>query len=387
MAELLLSLVIPTRNRPNQCLATLQGILVFDEEIEIVIFDSSDTDSLRKEVSKLSNSRIHYIYNCNVNNITECFEAAVQEASGQYICMIGDDDGITPYLFAWARHALENGVTSVTTHETNYAFYNWPDIRSKYFGSAASGKLYMHIQHVSEQKPMITKTIIDPFLTNAGQGCGGLPRIYHGLIRRDVLANMREQYGQCFAGVSPDVSFSYLAAHCSPKHYLIGDPLTISGASAASNAGRSAMRVHKGDLWSDPHMKNFKNESWPKEVPEFFSIETIWAQAALSAIRLQDNVKISKFNFTRLYALLLIRHPDRIKVTLAALKKLNRNARSVGCRVSYGKLIFETIKVTISDTYSILRKIFRKAHPDPKVEVHAFLSIIEATRFIRQKFN
>jgi Glycosyl transferase family 2 len=384
-AQALLSIVIPTRNRQKQCLETLQAILMYQNDMDLVVFDSSDAEDLRSDIVKLSDDRINYVYTRSVTNITECFEAAVEQATGQFVCMIGDDDGITPYLFEWAKRAAENNISSVSTHESNYAYYNWPDIRSKYFGAQISGQLFFHFEPVTVSNPVNMATSIDKFLGGAGQGCGHLPRIYHGLVSRRTLLQMKAQYGQCFAGVSPDVSFSLLASFTTEKHYVIIEPLTISGSSAVSNAGRSAMRQHQGDLWDDPHMKNFRDETWPADVPAFFSIETVWAQATLAAIQLHDPGMRVRFNHTYLHVLLLVRHPDRARQTMASFRKLQR-AEQVS-KHSYISISITLIRTMCADIRMIFQKLLRKAFPDPRVTNMALGSIIDASDFIRYYFT
>jgi hypothetical protein len=209
-----------------------------------------------------------------------------------------------------------------------------------------------------------------------------MPRIYHGLIRRDVLDAMRTDFGCCFDGVSPDVSFSYLAALRSNHHVVIRAPLTISGASAVSNAGRSAMRVHKGDLWSDPHMKNFRGELWPAEVPEFFSVETVWAQATLSALRRAGGHDLRRFNLSRLYALLLLRHADHFSDILQSLRAAS--APDTAAPLSWLHFGATLIVATIEHATAGVAKIVRKISGGTRsVRVSNAASIVEASELVR----
>lgn len=372
-----LSIVVPTKDRQEQCIATVQSVLAFDEAFELIVFDSSERgDILGQQLERLNDDRVRHVHVPALANMTECFEAAIEPARGSFVCMIGDDDGVTSALFDWTRRAIEEGLTSVTTDPMVYASYNWPGIRSKYFGDAASGKLFVRLDSRVATRIVNARTQIDGFLRAAGQGCGSMPRVYHGLVARPVLSQMAKTMGRCFDGVSPDVSFSYFAAHFSPRHAIIGTPLTIGGASVSSNAGRSAMRQHKGDLWSDPHMRRYAGEPWPPEVPEFFSVETVWGQATLRALARAGNNDRSRFNDARFYSLLLLRHPDRWRATVAALATrpfLQRLRAAV-----------TLVPVAAEHAFGAARKIIRRFRPDRSVQTLDAASIGTASTLVDQ---
>jgi hypothetical protein len=352
--------VIPTKNRQVQCIEAVRSIIAFDELFELIVFDSSDDGTiLGRDLAAFNDERIRHMHVPALANMTQCFEAAITPARGAFVCLIGDDDGITQNLFDWTRRAARDNLTSVTTDPEIYAWYNWPGIRSKYFGDTVSGKLFVRLDDNVKMRTVDARTQIDRFLKAAGQGCESMPRVYHGIVARSTLTEIAAKVGRCFDGVSPDVSFSYFAAHFSPRHAIIDVPLTIGGASVASNAGRSAMRQHKGDLWSDPHMRNYVGEPWPKEVPEFFSVETVWGQATLAALSRVDDDGPDDFNFARFYSLLLIRHPDRWREIAASLKCRNMVQRL--CAI--GNLV----PVAIEHGLYAARKISNRFWPDRKI--------------------
>lgn len=353
-----LSIVIPTRNRPDQCAATAAAVLAFDEDMELVVYDSSEGDELAARLP--ADPRLRLVRGDSSHNMTQCFEAAVTHATRDFVCMIGDDDGVTPALFEWAARAAEEGIASVTCDPAFYAMYNWPDVRSKYFGDSVSGKLHLRLggQASVDEDP---KRSISRFLDEAGQGCQSMPRVYHGLVARQLLEAIRARYGRCFDGVSPDVSFAYFAASIGQRHRVVERPLAISGQSAGSNAGRSAMREHKGDLWSDPHMQRYRGVAWPKELPAFFSVETVWGQASLSALSVAGGADLERFHFHRLYAKLLLNHRDRLDETMAAFRA-NPRATVSGLAVALAS-------EALGKGGTIARKLWRRALPDREVTI------------------
>jgi hypothetical protein len=369
-----LSILVPTRNRPAQCAATVAAILGFDADFELIVYDSSEDDVLAGMLP--ADPRLRRMRGDSRHNMTQCFEAAIPHATRDFVCMIGDDDGVTPALFDWAVRAAEAGISSVTCDPAFYAMYNWPDVRSKYFGDSVSGKLYLRIGGDASGREDPARSIAR-FLKEAGQGCQSMPRVYHGLVARRLLDAIRARYGRCFDGVSPDVSFAYFAASLGQPHVVVQRPLAISGQSAGSNAGRSAMREHKGDLWSDPHMQRYRGVAWPSELPAFFSVETVWGQATLSALARAGGEDIRRFDYHRLYARLLLRHRDRLAETMAAF---HANDRATGPGLA-AALLAEAGAMGMA----VGQKLRRRILPDRDVTILPAPDIASASRLTAKR--
>lgn len=370
-----LSIVMPTKSRQRQCRASVRAILShYTQDFELIVYDSSLTDELRSTFSDLNDVRLRYVHDPRAKNMTECFEAALQLARRDYICMIGDDDGLTPFLFKWLERAAQQNLTSVVTAPANFIQYNWPGVRSPYFGSAAGEKLLLRYDGAIESREGDAKDELPSFLNSAGQGCGTLPRVYHGLVAQSVLDGIRRSSGAYFTGVSPDVSFSYLAGLHSPRHAIVAEPLTIGGTSSVSNAGRSMMNEHRGDLWTDPHMKHYGGEAWPDDVPEFFSVETVWGQATLSAIDRAGAHPRDAFNFSRFYALLILGHPDRAADVWRALRARPRSERAM--------VLAALGRVSVEKALHFLARAKRKFAGDRSFTELRAATISDATRIV-----
>jgi hypothetical protein len=143
------------------------------------------------------------------------------------------------------------------------------------------------------------------------------------------------------------------------------------------------MRHHKGDLWSDPHMLRYKGEPWPAEVPEFFSVETVWAQATLRAIdRAADGDRL-QYGFNHLYALCLLRHPDRVRETLRAIRSHLGQHGIVKSIATTLMLVARVAVVAIEPAILVCQKLYRKVRPDPLVRAFKAATVIEASRIVQ----
>ena len=91
-----LSILIPTRNREDYAVQVIQHVLkINDSRFELVIYNNSDTNRLETLLSdNLKDARIKYYYNCDVLSFVENFSLGISKCEGEYLTIIGDDDGI-----------------------------------------------------------------------------------------------------------------------------------------------------------------------------------------------------------------------------------------------------------------------------------------------------
>lgn len=309
----LLSIAIPTHNRARYAIPAIRSILaIADPRLEVVVSDTSSTGELAAWMADRCNSwvtdpRLNYFRPQEKLDMTGNHNAAIAAASGEYVCLIGDDDTITADALLAAAWAKDKGVELIAPNVvTNYV---WPDFRSRYLGAAHASRLYF-AKRFGDTLVHDSSIALASALHNAAQGTDGLPKIYHGIVKRAVLERIRELSGAYFHGSSPDVSGAIGLAYCSKSFVVVDYPLTIPGASGGSNTGRSAMNTHKGKLSQESQTKGFEAGGWSQGVPRFFSVETVWAHAALETIRRIAPLKVVAFNFARLIAVCHVLHSE-----------------------------------------------------------------------------
>lgn len=309
--SVLLSVVIPTHNRSRYAVSAIRSILSINHPgLELVVTDTSANQELEDAVGSggvFDDPRFRYIRPAQKLDMTGNHNAAVAAATGEYVCLIGDDDTITADALQAVDWAIRNGVDMIAPEVT--ANYAWPDFRSRHFGAGHSSRLYL-----SERMSGISRSACVDAAANAlGQACQGtegLPKIYHGIVRRSLLTQIRERSGAYFHGSSPDVSGAIGLALIGGNFVVSHYPVTIPGASGGSNTGRSAMNTHKGKLGQEEQTRGFLEKGWSTGVPRFFSVETVWAHAALETIARLSPEAAASFNFVHLLARCAVTHPD-----------------------------------------------------------------------------
>ncbi len=309
----LLSIVVPTHNRARYAKYCIDAVLSLQSpELQLVVADTSSDGELYDWLHNggsnlLADQRLVYRKIDYPSNVTRNHNDAMALASGEYVCVIGDDDCATSAALEAARWASTNGIDAVS--QTQTSIYAWPDFRSQTNGTAHAGRLYVP-RGIGKVSWRDAEADLIAALHRACQATTGLPRTYHGIVRRSLFEQLRERTGAYYHGSSPDISAAIAIACMIESYCEVELPLTISGISSGSNSGRSAMNTHKGDLSSDPQTREFEASGWPAGVPRIFAVETVWAHAGLEILRRLRPDLLPRFNYPHLLALCTMRHSD-----------------------------------------------------------------------------
>ena len=280
----LLSILIPTKNREEYTLKVIRQILsVTADDFQLVIQDNSDTNVLESKLSVFGgDKRLTYSYDSRLLSFVDNFSRGLDRCTGEYIIILGDDDGINPDIFAVAAWASQNNIDAITPSLP--LVYFWPQSR---VGSAdRNGTL--HINHFTGNiKTVQPKKILKRFMEN---GCFNylaydLAKAYHGLVKRSILTSVRDKTGRFIGGLTPDIYLSVAISSLAGKLIVIDYPLTISGICNKSGSSDSATGKHTGQLKDAPHFRGHDSYDWSSNVAPFYSVETIWADSALAALR------------------------------------------------------------------------------------------------------
>ena len=315
----LLSVVIPTRNRMATLVHSITNVLESGDDLEVVVHDTSDDATAWDGVAKYfgDEPRLRYRYTAPPQSFAETFDKAVSLARGRFVTIIGDDDGVLPHLLECTRMIEEAGWEALTP--TTPAAYNWPDFRHLYYGDSDAGRLSV-LPFSSAWEEIDVEQELIRTARGGFQDFGRLPRIYYGVVRRDRLEALRERSGAHFVGTSPDISGAVGLATVVSKLVRLDYPVFLPGSSANSGAGRSGMKKHVGTLSETPQTAAFA-DTWPSEVPPFYAVQTVWAQAALATLDALGEREIkAQFGMARLHAQALVHnHPHRATI-LASLR-------------------------------------------------------------------
>lgn len=314
----ILSIIIPTKNRYTYLESCLKAISFNYNrpDVEIIITDNS---SIKKNIKSLSLfSNIHYSYSAEPISQVENFENAMSKVSGEYVTMIGDDDGLSSTLLEVTYFLKSKNKQALIAP---FVSYYWPDIISNNIINQFSGKIF-HKKYNYEIYDISVKNEIDKSLKLGGGSLCRLPRMYYGIIRKDILDKVKNESGSFFPGPSPDMANAFSAAIYTETLTFFDAPLFIAGNSAHSAAGIGLAGKHIGKIKGNPMLPKDCHLNWTAQVPKFWSGPTIWAESLLkSAVLTGKTEYIEKFNYARLYANCFVFHSIFSKEVNEAIKQ------------------------------------------------------------------
>lgn len=344
--DCILSIIIPTKNRSYYAEKTIKQVLsATSDHAQIVVSDNSDTQELNEIILGLKSNRIKYIYTENDISMVDNYALAIKESSGEYVCCIGDDDGVLPALEQLAFFMNDHDIEAAI-HPRN-AQYWWPSniVPPQFQGKGNfDGWLRMpmptgvvrfidvHHELKKTEKDGV-QSIFDYNVT----------RLYHGLVSRRVINQMVETTGKYCGGLAPDGYFAGALSCITKKAIYFDYPLTISGACPKSPGATG----HIGGFYENPHLRTHKNYDWYAGIPKIFSVETVWADSFMHGVRDVKPQDCRWFNTDVLAMYCLIRHK-------VFKNEIIKSRREDG--LSNVSLVFAFIRILIKKVY---RTVFK----------------------------
>lgn len=274
----LLSIVIPTRNRSIYCLEAVRQILnVTDERVQIVVTDNSDKNTLQKQFNELCSDRVKYKFISTRISGVDNYAYGIELSEGEYVCCIGDDDGILRNILPITLWMKDNQVDAVKPGVQ--ATYFWPKATKEYdSGCVGLTEISEEVAIVDPKKELVNfmrSGIID--FPNAK-----LVKAYHGIVKRELFEKIKERTGKFCGGLSPDIYLSVALSTIVNRLVCIDVPISIFGACRASTTADSVNKINMGKLEDAPHFIGQAYE-WSTLVPKYYCGSNIWADSALHA--------------------------------------------------------------------------------------------------------
>lgn len=344
----ILSIIIPTKNRYSTLLPLLDALCNFESNnFEIVIQDNSENNiEIISYLESNKDVRLKYFYCGHKLSVSENSNLVVKHSIGNYICFIGDDDGVMPYIVDVVEWMKSNDIKVLKAFKPNYY---WPDQKSNYLSNDTSGNL-KHEKFNYTIKKISSKEAFDFTLKKGGTSMKMLPCLYHGIVKREVLDAIFDKCETYFPGPSPDMANAIALTQFINEYTYVDFPVVISGKSAKSTGGQGVLHKHVSKIEDVVHLPKDTAKNWSKEVPKFWTGPTIWAESVLKAI---DNCDIdagkNKFNYAYLYASLYVFNYSNRKVIF---KNFQLNKLTFDFWESYFDIFLNRSQVFLKNRFS-----------------------------------
>lgn len=292
----LLSIIIPTKNRQFTCLYAIESVLLIESDIiELVIQDCSETEILKEQIfNKFGNDkRIKYFYTDTLPSMTENWNLAISNSTGQYICGIGDDDAVLPSCLEFTKWMYANQIQAVLGANVHYV---WKDAATS---SYTNGRLSHNMHYTGDIFEVEVKDEFYKKAMNCGFGyTDDLANLYHGIIEKSLLEIHKKNSGHYLSGTSLDVYNAMTMPTYLKKSFYVDYPLTLKGASRSSNSNRIYSK--KG---FNIHLSEYKNLQIPEVLPTVLNADVSIAESTIVALQhTKQEDLISKMNLNVVYA-------------------------------------------------------------------------------------
>jgi glycosyltransferase involved in cell wall biosynthesis len=223
------SIVIPTRNNGQTIGMTIESCLLLNyDDFEVIIQDNSSNDETAELVAKIVDSRIKYFRNSSDLHMTENWNLAVENSSGEWVIVLGGDDVIRKDALLKIDEATNSSRAQSVTW--SLSVYTWKNF-------TIEGK--SNLLSIPPTTPGFSehKTITE--INNLVEGkFSGLPSLYYGCIKRDLI-DKALQSGPLLDSRCPDLYSASLFGLLTETFVRINSPLTIAG----FLANRQSLRI------------------------------------------------------------------------------------------------------------------------------------------------
>ncbi|WP_370401998.1 glycosyltransferase family 2 protein [Sulfitobacter sp. JB4-11] len=228
-----ISIVIPTRERAQYLLQSVQTALAIDDpDLEIVVSDNASMDGTDDLMRQFDDPRLVYVNTGARLSMRQNFEYAFNASTGAYLVFFGDDDGILPGQFRFLRALVEKHKPDGLSWRK--ATYGWP---VEGYGKKTGGIRFYRDSCFGGAQSYKGRDNLTKLLTADVTALRPVPDIYHGCLSRDYMIRTSMDSETVFDSTIPDVNLTYRAILKDGDFIHVDHPLSINGYSPASTGG------------------------------------------------------------------------------------------------------------------------------------------------------
>jgi glycosyltransferase involved in cell wall biosynthesis len=235
----LLSVIIPTRERVQTLPFAIETALDQQSvDFEVLVSDNFSQDNTRDVVASIADPRLRYVNTGKRLSMCDSYEFGLDNARGDFVLIIGDDDAVFPGAIDRLQSFLASGSHQVFTWQM--PVYYWP-----MDGKPAATTDLAPLQPPREIDLQKTAAFV---ISHGGWQHYRIPSLYHSAVSRRIPDALRQKTGRVFHTTLPDVFTSMAMPVFAAKALDIGQPVTASGHSRHSNGGANIAKQGRSVL-------------------------------------------------------------------------------------------------------------------------------------------
>ncbi len=223
------SVVIPTRNRLQLLRHAIETVRRQPyADWELIIADNASEQDVRGYVAALADPRIRYFRSERFLPVTDNWNYAIDKATGDYVAMLGDDDGLTPNYFPKIEAFVASFGDPDVIYMDIYQFFHpgvAPWCKEGYVADIRNGFFFEN-----RHEPFF---LAKELVLKAVRGSIHLRRnftfnIQAFAFKRHFLAHLRAR-GPIFRSPFPDYYLANVALFMAQVVLVVPEPMAIAG--------------------------------------------------------------------------------------------------------------------------------------------------------------
>lgn len=266
------SIIIPTRNRPKTLRWSLKTCVEQRfRDFEVIVSDNHSDPETREVVEEFTSPNVRYLRTSRPLAMSDNWEFATSHATGEYVIVIGDDDGLLPRGLEEIDAAIRSSPTRIL--RCSGVNYFWPDV--------AIPELTNRLQiPFGRRNEVVNVFDVAPRVAHGELPHQALPMLYNSAIPRATIGQLRERVGRVFGALSPDIYTGFAFAYLSRNYASIARPVLIGGTSGASTG--FANTAFRGATPVGREFESLNRSAelrWHPRIPVVMSLRTFMAES------------------------------------------------------------------------------------------------------------
>ncbi len=221
------SLIIPTRERVDTLQACLKtAVHQTYANLEIIVSDNYSQDATKACIESFNDARIRYINTGKRVSMSENWEFALAHVTGDWVTILGDDDGLLPGCFESINDLIN--VTNTQAIRTRACSFVWPAAQP------TGANIPLNVPLGRGWQTRSSNEWIKKVLSGAAN-YSELPMLYNGgFLDMAVVRAWMTSHARFFNSRIPDVYSGLFLAHVLPSYVYTYEPVAINGTSVHS---------------------------------------------------------------------------------------------------------------------------------------------------------
>ncbi len=232
--ERLISIAIPTHNRLPLVLDAIKTITHQNySNWEIVVFDNASNEPVGDAIRALDDARIRCERSDQFLPVTESWNNAINMAMGEYVTLIGDDDGLAPGFFQRINYLANHFGDPEVIFSSLLQFMHpgvVPGARPGYVASLQMADFFEDRDYPFILDPDVIKKSVNNSLAMRRSFMFNMPAF---AVRRSLIDKMRIN-GSVLLSPFPDYYFANIALSLADKVVAEPVPIAFQGVSKVS---------------------------------------------------------------------------------------------------------------------------------------------------------